>query len=149
MNDRDFTRSETRHVLLVDDHEPTLAAIAELLELERPGITVVGTAPNSSAAFRLARDTAPDVVVLDLELNGEDGLELIPHFVLKHGASVIILTSSNDPLKKRQGFAAGAKAFVSKQSPSEELITAILAMPARAEQRGGLSHGDRNHLPDE
>mgnify|MGYP003589573965 CR=1 FL=1 len=123
-----FDGSRTRHVLLVDDHAPTLAAITALLGLEQPGIEIVGTARNSINALRLASDVAPDVVVLDLDLDGEDGLELIPALTLKCGAAVIILTSSNDPQKRRHGLAAGARAFISKYAPSDELIAAILAV---------------------
>lgn len=140
MNGRHFQGNGTRHVLVVDDHAPTLAAIAALLDLEQPDIEVVGTARDSAGALRLAHDAAPDVVVLDLDLNGENGLELIPTLVVKYGATVIILTSSNDPLTKRQGFAAGARAYISKYAPSEDLIAAILAVQPKPPGMGGLSH---------
>lgn len=143
-----FPETGTRHVLVVEDHAPTLAAIAELLELEQPGISVVGMARGAADALRLAHDAAPDVVVLDLDLDGENGLELIPTLVLKHGVSVIILTSSNDPQKKRKGLAAGAKAFISKYAPSGELIAAILAVQPKAVDIGGLSRTARTLIPD-
>jgi len=124
--------SGTRHVLVVDDHAPTLAAISTLLSFEQPDIEVVGIAHDAINALRLAHEVAPDVVVLDLDLDGENGLNLIPALTLECGAAVIILTSSNDPQKKRQGLAAGARAFVSKYSPSDDLIAAILAVQPRA-----------------
>ncbi len=127
-----FDGGGTRHVLVVDDHAPTLAAISTLLDFEQPDIEVVGTARNAAGALRLAHDVAPDVVVLDLDLDGENGLELIPTLTLNCGAAVIILTSSNDPQKRRQGFAAGARAFVSKYAPSGELVAAILAVQPKA-----------------
>jgi len=127
-----FDGGGTRHVLVVDDHAPTLAAISTLLDFEQPDIEVVGTARNAAGALRLAHDVAPDVVVLDLDLDGENGLELIPALTLNCGAAVIILTSSNDPQKRRQGFAAGARAFVSKYAPSGELVAAILAVQPKA-----------------
>jgi DNA-binding NarL/FixJ family response regulator len=127
-----FDGGGTRHVLVGDDHAPTLAAISTLLDFEQPDIEVVGMARNAAGALRLARDVAPDVVVLDLDLDGENGLELIPTLTLNCGAAVIILTSSNDPQKRRQGFAAGARAFVSKYAPSGELVAAILAVQPKA-----------------
>ncbi len=127
-----FDGGGTRHVLVVDDHAPTLAAISTLLDFEQPDIEVVGTARNAAGALRLAHDVAPDVVVLDLDLDGENGLELIPALTLNCGAAVIILTSSNDSQKRRQGFAAGARAFVSKYAPSGELVAAILAVQPKA-----------------
>ena len=136
-----------RHVLLVDDHAPTLAAVATLLESEQPGIEVVGTASNSASALRLVRDAAPDVVVLDLDLAGEDGLELIPVMVLKHGVSVIILTCSDDPQKKKQSFSAGAMAFISKYSPAKELIAAIRTALPREMRMGDLSCATPTLIP--
>lgn len=132
--------SGTRHVLVVDDHAPTLAAIAALLELEQPEIEVVGTARDCAGALRLAHDASPDVVVLDLDLDGEDGTELIGPLAEQYGATVIILTSSNDPQMRRRSFAAGAHAYVSKFAPSAELIHAILAVQPKAAGIGGLSH---------
>lgn len=132
MRGEQFNGNGTRHVLVVDDHAPTLAAISTLLDFEKPDIEVVGTARDAVGALRLAHDIAPDVVVLDLDLDGENGLELIPTLTLKCGAAVIILTASNDPQKRRQGFAAGARAFVSKYAPSGELIAAVLAVRPKA-----------------
>lgn len=140
MSDGNVQGAGTRHVLVVDDHAPTLEAIAALLELEQPDIEVVGTARDSAGALRLAHDASPDVVVLDLDLDGEDGLDLIPVLIVQYGATVIILTSSNDPQMKRRGFAAGARAFVSKFAPSAELIHAILAVQPKPAGMGGLSH---------
>jgi len=142
-----FPGGGTRHVLVVDDHAPTLAAIAALLDLEQPAIEVVGTARDAASALRLAHDMAPEVVVLDLDLDGVDGLKLIPELVQQDGASVIILTSSNDPRKRREGFAAGARAFVSKLDPSRELINAILSVRPRPPCMGGLSHAPRTLFP--
>lgn len=140
-------RGGTRHVLLVDDHAPTLLALATLLESEKPTIEVVGTARDRADALRLVRDVAPDVVVLDLDLNGENGLELVPLLVLEYGVSVIILTSSDDPLKKKQGFSAGAIAFISKFSPAEELIAAIHAALPGVVDMGGLSPSTPDSSP--
>lgn len=116
-----------RRVLVVDDHAATLAAIAGLLEREYPRIEVVGTAGNGIAALKLARDLAPDVVVLDLDLGGQYGLDLMPAIGGRQGSAVVILTSADDPLEKSRALAAGAVAFVSKLAPVGELIAAILA----------------------
>jgi len=136
-----------RHVLLVDDHAPTLHAIACMLEDEQPDIEVIGTARDSAAALQFVRESSPDVVVLDLDLAGESGLELIPALVLKHGAAVIIFTSADDPLTRKRSFSAGAVAFVSKYAPVDELISAIKATRPRLMGMGGLSHLPRSIFP--
>lgn len=137
MDDRADT--VTRHVLLVDDHAPTRAAITAILEREWPGIRVVGSVGDGVGALQAIRAMAPDVVVLDLDLGSENGLDLIPGFLRANGLSIIILTASDDSRDKAKSFAAGASAFVSKLAPASELISAILAAPSRSTGMGGLS----------
>ena len=126
-------------VLVVDDHAATLAAIAALLDRESPLIEVVGIARCSDGVMRVLREAAPDVVVLDLDLGGECGLDLLPMIHGHPGVAVIILTASDDPLDRARALAAGAAAFVSKLSPAAELIDAILAIGRKVTGIGGLS----------
>lgn len=116
-----------RRVLVVDDHLLIREAVAALLKAEYPRIEVVGTAGDGSTALRVVRDAAPDVVVLDLYLGDEYGLDLIPAISQQPGVAVIILTSSDDPLDQSRALAAGVAAYVSKLSPAGELIAAVLA----------------------
>lgn len=117
-----------RRVLIVDDHAPTRTAIKALLEQEHPHIQVIATAKDSATAMRVVRDAVPDVVVLDLNLGDEYGLDLLPEIGRHPGVAVIILTGSGDPLERAKALAAGAAAFISKISPAGELIAAILAV---------------------
>ena len=136
-----------RHVLLVDDHAPTLSAIACMLESEGPDIEVVGMARDGAGALQLVRESAPDVVVLDLDLAGENGLELIPLLVLKHRVIVIVFTTADDPQTRKRSFYAGAASFDSKYAPVEELISAIRATHPELMAIGGLSHPPRTIFP--
>jgi len=72
------------------------------------------------------RTLQPDVVVLDVNLAGEDGLALIP--VLHHAApcAVVILTSLSDPNVAAYARRMGALACVHKSAPAAELLTSIL-----------------------
>jgi len=134
-------------VLIVDDHAPTLAAVTALLERESPRIEVIGTASNGDAALRVVRNASPDVVVLDLNLGDDEyGLDLMPAISKSQGIAVVILSASDDPLDQTRALAAGAASFVSKFSPADELIAAILAAPARGEI-GALSCGAGTALP--
>jgi two-component system, NarL family, nitrate/nitrite response regulator NarL len=119
-------------VLIVDDHEPTLLAIASILDQEYPQINVVGIASSGDTAIRLAREAAPDVVVLDLDLDGEYGLDLLPAIDAGQGLAFVILTASDNPAERLRALAAGAVAFVSKCAPVAELIAAILAARTNA-----------------
>ena len=124
-------------VLIVEDHAPTRTAIALLLEREFPRMVVIGTAADGVTALRAVIDGAPEVVVLDLDLDGKDGLELIP--AINRDIAVIILTSSDDLTARPRALAAGATAFVSKLSPAQELISAILAVRPGLADIGALS----------
>lgn len=131
--------ARTRRVLIVDDHARTLAAVAALLQHEYPRIDVVGTASDGNMALQIIRDAVPDVVVLDLELGDEHGLDLMPAIARFPGVEVIVLSSSDDPLERAQALDAGALVFVSKFSPAEELVAAILALHPRSSGAGVLS----------
>lgn len=136
----------SRRVLLVDDHALTLAAVEALLKREHPHIEVVATASDGATALRLIHEAVPDVVVLDLNIGDECGLDLMPAINRHPGIAVVILTASDDPLQRTRALATGAAAFISKLSPAAELIAAILA--ARPDGGiGGLSSGVGSPLP--
>ena len=65
-------------VLLVDDHRSVLWGLEKLIEGERPRMQVVGKATTASEALQMLEAAAPDVVLLDLDLNGQSGLDAIP-----------------------------------------------------------------------
>lgn len=124
-------------VVVVDDHGPTLTAVAALLDHEYPQIDVIGTARNGETAIRICREATPDVVVLDLDLGNEHGLDLMPKVGLDKGVDVVIFSASDDPEERRRAKAAGATAFVSKLSPITELVDAILATRKQDRAWGG------------
>ncbi|MCG2576471.1 response regulator transcription factor [Dechloromonas sp. XY25] len=127
-HDHAVTAASPRRVLVVDDHGRTLAAVAALLQAEYPRIDVVGTASDGPAALRLLAEAAPGIVVLDLDLGGERGLDLLPAIGRHPGVKVIILSSSDDPQEKVRALDAGAVAFIHKFAPAGELVGAVLAV---------------------
>ena len=133
-------------VLIVEDHAPTRAAIAWLLEQEFPQRVVIGTASDGDAALRAVVEAPPEVVVLDLDLGGKSSLDLIP--AISRDIAVIILTASDDLMARPRTLAAGAAAFVSKLSPAQELISAILAVRPELADPGALSYESVTQLPD-
>jgi two-component system, NarL family, nitrate/nitrite response regulator NarL len=117
----------TRRVLLVEDHAATVTAVAGLIDQLRPEIGVVGMARDLVSAKTAIRETMPDIVVLDLDLGGENGLELLPTLAPEQRPSVVVLSVSDDTATRNRAFAAGAGAFVSKLASAEELLSAIQA----------------------
>jgi len=112
-------------VLLVDDHRIALWGLEKLIESEKPRMEVAGSATNCTEALDLAGKVSPDVIVLDLELGGENGLDAIPGLIAKSKARVLVLTGSRDPSLHDQVVLAGAGGIVQKEEPAETILKAI------------------------
>ena len=84
-------------VLLIDDHRTVLWGLEKLIDSARPRMQVVGTASNSDDGLTAAAAQRPDVVLLDLDLGGASGLDLLSNLVEYCGAKVLILTGTRDP----------------------------------------------------
>ncbi|MCL7453140.1 MAG: response regulator transcription factor [Anaerolineae bacterium] len=119
-------------VLLVDDRSVVRRGLLMRLALE-PDLRVVGAAKSSEEAVMLARTTAPDVVVMDIEMPGVDGMQAIRQMRdLTPNGAVIVLTMHGGQAIRAQALEAGARAFVEKQGGAEPLLREIrrLAAPA-------------------
>jgi two-component system, NarL family, response regulator DesR len=108
-------------VLLADDEHLIREAIATLLGLE-PDIEVVAQVARGDLVAQAVQDHGPDVIVLDIEMPGMNGLsvaETLP------GHAVLMLTSFGRPGYLRRALAAGVRGFVPKDASSAELAAAI------------------------
>lgn len=112
-------------VLLVDDQRAILAGVAALIESEGPDFHVAGRATTGREALELASSAQPDVIVLDVDLGGTDGLNLIPLFDHCCDAAIVVFTCIAEPAARRRALNLGAAAFVSKTAHGVDLITAI------------------------
>jgi DNA-binding NarL/FixJ family response regulator len=117
--------SKPIRILLVDDSPYFLAAARDFLHLHKT-LEVTGIAAGGQEALAQARQTKPDVILLDLNLGSESGLELIPHFK-QHvpTALIIILTILPDESYRAAALQAGADAFVPKTEINRTLIPTI------------------------
>ena len=117
-------------VLIVDDHEIMRAGLRMLLE-SHPGITVVGEASTCAEALTLATGTQPDVIVLDLDLGGENAVESIPTLLRTAPETrILVLTGLRDPEVHRQAIRHGALGLVFKEKAVETLLQAITKVRA-------------------
>lgn len=116
-------------VLIVEDHE----AIARGLELllRREAIEIAGSARSLADATRLLERRVADVIVLDILLVGEDGLELVAP-AKERGIKVLLYTGSTDPATIAAARAAGADGVAAKTGTPAEFIEAVRAV-ARGE----------------
>ncbi len=114
-----------KKILIVDDHEVVRLGVKQILH-GQPGTKLIGEARASSEALRLIREQEWDMVVLDLSLGDESGLELLKE--LKHlrpRLPVLILSMHSEEQYARRAFKAGAAGYVSKHSPRAELVEAL------------------------
>jgi two-component system, NarL family, response regulator DesR len=112
-------------VLLADDESTIRAALVALLNLE-PDLLVVADAVDGVTAVDQARRHRPDVAVLDLDMPGLDGIEVVRELrrVLPSCATVV-LTGHGRPGHLKRALDAGARGFVAKGAPAETLADVI------------------------
>ncbi|HZI17806.1 MAG TPA: response regulator transcription factor [Pyrinomonadaceae bacterium] len=119
------TRPRPIRVLLVDDHAIIREGLRDLIG-SWPGMVVVGDAGTRADALALAGRERPDVVVLDLDLGRESGLDVLPELLeAAPGASVIILTGTREVEQRDRAMELGAKGVVLKENGATELLSAI------------------------
>lgn len=113
-------------MLLVDDHVLMRAGLSALLEGES-ALQVVGEAGDGPTALRLCAELRPDVVLMDLRLKDEmDGVATMEAMLeAMPGVSVVILTSYGTRPDVLRAMAAGARGYVLKAGPPEDLFRAI------------------------
>jgi DNA-binding NarL/FixJ family response regulator len=117
-------------VLLVDDHSLVRRGFRRMLE-DEPDIVVVGEASNGDEAVRLARELAPQVIVMDCALPGTSGLvatrkilETLPR------KAILMLSMHSEDTLVRQALEAGARGYILKNAIDLELATAIRRVAA-------------------
>jgi two-component system response regulator NreC len=112
-------------ILVTDDHAVLRAGLTALLNAE-PDLTVVGEASDGSECLRVAQAVQPDVILLDINMPGMNGLEVLP--LLRQSAPqsrVLVLTMHDDSTYLRQVLRAGGAGYVLKQAADKELLSAI------------------------
>lgn len=112
-------------VLLVDDHVVIRTALRMLMQ-SKPGITMIGEAGSRAEALELAARERPDIILLDLELDGESGLDFLPELLnVSNQSRVIILTGVRDQEVHHRAVSLGAMGVVRKDNAVDVLIGAI------------------------
>lgn len=119
---------KTVRILLVDDHEVVRLGLTTLLE-DIPGVTLVGEAGSGKEALQACKSLEPDLVILDIRLPDQSGVEICRHICAgwPH-IKVIILTSYVSEDLIAETILAGAAGYVRKQVGNEELLRAIEAV---------------------
>jgi two-component system nitrate/nitrite response regulator NarL len=111
-------------VLLIDDHALFRSGLRELLQ--RRGIEVVAAVGTGDEGSRLADETRPDVVLLDLRMPGADGLAVMRE-LRRTGfdRAVVILTTSHEERDLVESLRSGAQGYLLKDMEPDELVSAL------------------------
>jgi DNA-binding NarL/FixJ family response regulator len=112
-------------IFIIDDHPTIIWGLERLIESEQPRMVVVGKATESAPAMALVEQAQPDVVLLDLDLGKENGLDMIPQLLKKSAARILVLTGVRDTSAHEAAIQAGALGVVGKEIASAELLQAI------------------------
>lgn len=117
-------------VLLVDDHplvrEGLRARLAQV-----PGLEVVGEAGDAPQALAAVDQLRPDLVLMDVGMKEVNGIDLTARLRERHpGLQVLMLSMYDNPEFVHRALAAGARGYVLKEAPADEIIRAILAVAA-------------------
>jgi DNA-binding NarL/FixJ family response regulator len=120
----------TIRVILADD-QPLVRAGLRMLIDQTPGIDVTGEAGTGAEAVQLARDTRPDVIIMDIRMPGMDGIEATQLITAGDTrARVLVLTTFDDDDYVYGALRAGASGFLVKDMALEDILTAIRVVAA-------------------
>lgn len=119
------TQAKKCRVLLVDDHPIVRQGLALLIDRE-PDLSVCGEADGAHTAFHAITTLRPDIVVLDISLNGPDGLDVLKEIRLKSASMPVLMLSMHDEsIYAERAMRAGANGYIMKQEATEKVLVAI------------------------
>jgi DNA-binding NarL/FixJ family response regulator len=112
-------------LVLVDDHRLLIDSLASAIDAQAD-LEVVGSAATIVEAEAVIERTRPDIVLLDLRLEGDDSIVSIPRLSKLAGApKIVLLTATHDRRHAARAIEAGASGYLTKQQPLPELLAGI------------------------
>ncbi|UPT91204.1 response regulator transcription factor [Bradyrhizobium barranii subsp. apii] len=113
-------------ILLVDDHSVVREGYRSVLQ-KQPGLRVVAEAADGAEAYRLFKSEAPDLVIMDLSMPGIGGIEAVRRIrQWDKAARILVFTMHENAGFAVQAIRAGARGYVTKTSPPETLVRAVM-----------------------
>ncbi len=124
MTDRSAASPDVLRVVVVDDQALVRSGFAMILGVE-PDLEVVGEASDGAAAIEVVTRLRPDVVLMDVQMPGTDGIEATREIVARDLAKVVILTTFDHDDYLLDALRAGASGFLLKNAEPEKLVDAV------------------------
>ena len=122
--------TERRRILIIDDHPLLRRGMAALLA-EQPDLAVCGEAENAQRGLQAMRELVPDVALVDINLPGANGLELIKLMLAEQPKLLILVVSMHDEsLYALRSLRAGAKGYLMKAEALEQIVSAVRKVAA-------------------
>lgn len=119
------SRGPARRVLIVDDHPIVCEGLRGLIAAE-PDLEVAGEASEAAGALQALRDLRPDVIVVDISLQGTDGLELTKAVRAERpDVPILIMSMHDEALYAERSLRAGASGYIMKQAVAEHVVGAL------------------------
>lgn len=120
----------TIKLMLVDDHDVVRTGLRSFLET-KPGFEVVAEAKNGKEALDKARESQPDIVLMDITMPDMDGIEATFQLKKIHpDCQILVLTVHADKQYFMKMLSVGASGYLTKQAAADELVAAIQAVAA-------------------
>ena len=112
-------------VLLVSPHPIMLTGLERLISSQRPKMQVVKELTQCSDAISQARKLPPDVILLDLDTDIDEGINAIPLLSAASKAKILVLTGLDDDRVTDEAMLVGARGIIRKEAPVETVVRAI------------------------
>ncbi|MCU0765956.1 MAG: two-component system response regulator NarL [Gammaproteobacteria bacterium] len=120
-----MTEPDVDSVIVIDDHPLFRKGVADLIAME-PSLRLVGEATNGEAGIRLAQATDPDLILLDLNMKGMDGLETLRQLrAADVDARIVMLTVSDSEEDVVAALRAGADGYLLKDMEPEDILDSL------------------------
>jgi DNA-binding NarL/FixJ family response regulator len=121
----DKAEHNKKRILMIDDHPMVVEGLAQLINRE-PDLMVCGQAQDALKALQAIETLKPDMTIVDISLNGTNGIELIKDIKLRHGElPVLVLSAHDESIFAERSLRAGAGGYVMKLEAPDNLMNAI------------------------